>query len=193
MPDPIVVCLDRDALVTNLVAGGMVALGMVYLERNTDSDGKRLRFKLIANALFVSGWVLFLMMDESNAWPFGLLVPFVSLFIQFYLNVAVRQSREARRSMMSASIALIGMLFGTWVFYLSRKQADSLSWTGMSLVLIGMAWYYKDRRYALLFAFGLEEERGDKLDAFELFHPGVVMIGIGWSMLAVDNSLISTR
>lgn len=198
-----------------MIAVGLVSAEAVADGKGGAPDPLYPAFTLASMVLFPAGWALFLYLGHerygTQATMVGAMIPVVAFAAQAVFNrqidTAVAASSEdargryargvnsavaageRRRSGKMMAVAAWMPFMAVWFAYLTLKddgENSYLNLIGMMLLGGGMMSYFFTRRYSWSWMFGRGPGATDKRESH--FSIGVVLVGMGWVLLALGNT-----
>jgi len=188
---------DNDKLLTNLLMGVLITLGITYGERVTEQGQATKTNKIISLALFLAGWTGFLLLDANRdvgdlgmRLPAGILIPFTTVLGQ--IMVMYRQTLMEKTwgyVLMLLDLLLFIAAWVIFVIYKSEDHQEDLDIDVFKYNIIGVIMLLS----GTLFYVAMDPSRLDLGEAFRIFensvyNPSLPMVATGWAFLAIGNS-----
>lgn len=197
--------IGQSRFYTSIVGAALITLGIVLAE-NVLEKGKGSSSSAGGTAallLFIIGWIVFFSTQGHDLlWLKGIGVPIVAIIGQVYFMFVLKQAAPRRRQLIWATIVIWMAFAALWFFYAYQMTLEPGTdrvnthraanvWTGLALLMVGMMGYFfvRGADWNQLTG-GLIPRMPMGMGMFNIFVP---MIGFGWVLIALGNSVIDSE
>ena len=186
-----VLSLDSAKFAKSMFGAVLISIGIIYAEKSIDvkDTGKN---GIIGALVFLAGWAIFLSTQDFEVAKYGIIVLAIAMIGQIYMGWIITKDPETRKNYIAITMMVCMIFMAVWILYLymlsNSKTQAILLYSGMITLMISMIGYFFYRNSDWNTLTGGLIPRIEKDGS--IFNEFVVLFPVGWSLIAVGNSLM---